>query len=181
MSSDEVSELQEAAEHARKNRRMAPVSLTMAVLAVLVATVGVLGHRAHTEEVLTQNKATDQWSYYQAKNMRRSNYEALLEFMDAIPNLKLAEAAKAREHFQSVIERYGEEQKEIEKEARGLEAEVNLASRRAGRFDLGEVFLEIAQVITSITLLTERRSFWYFGIVVALLGVAVAATGYVVR
>ena len=52
----------------------------MAILAVLVATVTLLGHRAHTEEILLQTKATDQWNYYQAKNMRRNNLEALDEF-----------------------------------------------------------------------------------------------------
>ena len=38
------------------------------------------------------------------------------------------------------------------------------ASRKADRFDLGEVFLEIALVITSITLLSGRRLFWHIGL-----------------
>jgi len=44
-----------------------PVSLTISILAVLVAGATLLGHRAHTEELLLQSRATDQWSYYQAK------------------------------------------------------------------------------------------------------------------
>ena len=68
--SEEVHELQEHAEHARHDPSLAPVTLTMAVLAVLVATVSLLGHRTAVEEVVLQNKATDQWAYYQAKNIR---------------------------------------------------------------------------------------------------------------
>ena len=66
--SEEIHELHEHAEHAREHPDLAPITLTMAVLAVLVATVSLLGHRTHTEEIILQNKVTDQWSYYQAKN-----------------------------------------------------------------------------------------------------------------
>ncbi len=51
---DEVEELHEAAERAKERKELAPVSFTMAILAVLVATVTLLGHRAHTEEILAQ-------------------------------------------------------------------------------------------------------------------------------
>ena len=60
MSSEELNELQEHAEHARHNPSLAPVTLTMAILAVLVAALSLLGHRAHTEQLLLQTKATDQ-------------------------------------------------------------------------------------------------------------------------
>ncbi len=71
MGSEELQELHEHAEHARHDPSVAPVSLTMAVLAVIVATVSLLGHRTHTEEVILQNRVSDQWAYFQAKNIRR--------------------------------------------------------------------------------------------------------------
>ena len=55
----EMEELQEAAEHGREQSSLAPVSFTMAILAGLVAVAALLSHRAHTEEVLLQDKATD--------------------------------------------------------------------------------------------------------------------------
>ena len=85
---DELSELQEHAEEGREHPSLAPITVTMAILAVCVAVVSLLGHRAHTEELLLQNRATDQWAYYQAKNIRRHNYEmgvdllSLVEFKD---------------------------------------------------------------------------------------------------
>ena len=56
-----------------------------------------------------------------------------------------------------------------------------MAGRKANRFNLGEVFLEIALVVTSITLLTSNRGYWVMGIIFAVLGVAVAATGFLLH
>jgi Domain of unknown function (DUF4337) len=179
--SDEIEELKEAAERAKESKELAPVSLTMAILAVMVATCTLLGHRAHTEEILLQTKATDQWAYYQAKNMRRNNIEALDELLTALQNTNPQRAEEVRKHFHEEIDKYRDQQKDIQAEAKGLEAEVQLVTGRANRFDLGEVFLEIALVVTSITLLTDRRAYWYFGILLAIVGVACAASAYFVH
>jgi hypothetical protein len=167
----------EAAEEGRDRKGLAAVSLTMAILAVLVATVSLLGHRAHTEEILMQTRATDQWAYYQAKNMRRNNLEALDDVLTALENTKAERAAEVQKRFHADIEKYREQQTEIQNEARSLEKEVEHASRRADRFDLGEVFLEIALVVTSVTLLTDRRAYWYMGMVLAVIGIIAAASG----
>src|ERR1017187_6001848 len=84
MSSDELQELHEHAEHAKHDPSAAPVSLTMAVLAVVVATVSLLGHRTHTEEVVLQNKVSDQWAFYQAKNIRRHTDELFADIASVI-------------------------------------------------------------------------------------------------
>jgi uncharacterized membrane protein YcjF (UPF0283 family) len=171
----------EAAEEAKERKHLAPVSITIATLAVFVAIVSLLGHRAHTEEILMQTRATDQWGYYQAKNMRRNNLEALDEVLTALENTKEERAAEVQKHFHEEIDKYREQQTDIQNEARGLEAEVKLASRRADRFDLGEVFLEIALVVTSITLLTDNRRYWYFGIALAIVGLVAAGSGFLVH
>jgi hypothetical protein len=177
MSSEEMQELQEHAEHARHNPSLAPVSLTMAVLAVLVATISLLGHRAHTEEVVLQNKVSDQWAYYQAKNIRRHSDE-LLSSMALFLAVRDADAAsKFEDKYKAEAERYKDDQKEAEDKARELESDTEHERRRADRYDLAEVFLEIGLVITSITLLSGKRSFWYGGIVLAIGGIAVAVTG----
>jgi hypothetical protein len=54
-----------------------------------------------------------------------------------------------------------------------------LARRQADRFDLGEVFLEVALVITSLTLLTRRRQFWFAGMAIAAAGVVIAFLGFI--
>jgi hypothetical protein len=177
----EPQELQERAEQAHHDSSLMPVSVTMAMLAVFVAAVTLLGHRAHTEELLQQTKATDHWAYYQAKNIRRHTYELFLDLL-SVGNAKDPErAAKVREKYEREIERYKEEQKKIEEDAREFEKETDRARRKADRFDLGEGFLEAGLVIASITLLTRRRFYWILGIALGVLGVAVAATGLLVH
>src|SRR5271163_1622865 len=73
MEANEAGELQEHAEHGAHEPSMRPVAFSMSVLAVLVAIVTVMGHRTHTEAILMQNRATDQWNLYQSKKIRSSD------------------------------------------------------------------------------------------------------------
>jgi hypothetical protein len=179
--SEELNELKEHAEHAKEDPTLAPVSLTMAVLAVLVAVVSLLGHRAHTEEVVLQAKSSDQWAYYQAKNIRRHTDELFTDLTSVTPTTDAAALAKLRDKYAQEASRYKDDQKGIEDKAREMEAEVATERNRADRFDLAEVFLEIGLVVTSITLLSGRRIFWGLGLVLGVVGIVVAATGFVVR
>jgi Domain of unknown function (DUF4337) len=179
--SDELQELQEHAEHAREHPDLAPVSLTMAVLAVLVATCSLLGHRTHTEEIIMQNRVTDQWAYYQAKNIRRHNDEMFADLAGVIATKDATATAKLEEKYRAEADRYKNDQKELDKEARATETEAERARRKADRFDLGEVFLEIALVVTSITLLSGRRIFWHLGLVTGVAGVGLASSAWFLR
>jgi hypothetical protein len=179
--SEELSELQEHAEHAKHNPALAPVSVTMAILAVLVAVVSLLGHRAHTEEVVLQARSSDQWAYYQAKNIRRHSDEFFVDLTSVQSTTDAAALAKLRDKYLAEAERYKDEQKEIEDKARGMETEVEIEMERADRFDLAEVFLEVGLVITSITLLSGRRLFWSLGIVLGAIGTSLAITGFLIH
>jgi Domain of unknown function (DUF4337) len=174
---DELQELREHAEKAREDRSLAAVSLTMAVLAVFVAVVSLLGHRAHTEEVVLQAKSSDQWAYYQAKNIREHEDELFGDFAAVAASTDAAAMAKFREKAGQEAERYKHDKEEIQADARKLEQEVATERNRADLFDLAEVFLEIGLVVTSITLLSGRRIFWHVGIVLSVVGVAVAVMG----
>jgi Domain of unknown function (DUF4337) len=178
---DEIQELHEQAEEGAHHPSLAPVTVTMAILAVLVAAVSLLGHRAHTEELLHQTKATDQWAYYQAKDIRGHTYELFLDEMSAFTLQNSDQIQKLREKYEKEVERYRDEQKDIEVEAKKDEDAVSTERRRADRFDLGEVMLEAALVICSITLLTRKRLFWGFGLALGLAGVVVAAAGLFIR
>ena len=181
MSIEELHEMEEHAEHSAHDPSLMPVTFTMAVLAVVLATTTLLGHRAHTEELLLQSKASDQWAYYQAKNIRQHTYELFVDLLSVSPVKDAAAAEKVGEKYSKQVDRYKEDLKEIEKEAHGLEGEVATQRRQANRFDLGEVFLEAAIVIASLTLLTKRRGFWYLGVVMGVAGVGIALTGFLVH
>ena len=175
--SDELQELKEHAEAAEHDPSLAPISLTMAILAVLVASVSLLGHRAHTEEVILQNKITDQWAYFQAKSIRRHTDDLFADLTSVMASKDAGQAAKLHEKYAAEAERYRDEGKELEARAHELEAESEHERKRADRFDLGEAILEIALVITSITLLSGRKFFWLLGIFLGIAGIVLGVTG----
>lgn len=179
--SEELTELHEQAEKA-EHSKMIEVSFTMSVLAVLLAAATLLGHRAHTEEVVLSNDRTDQWNFYQFKKLRGTQAE------QSFDNLTVLQAdikdEKTREDIEKIKEKYKKrsekETEDIEKiseEAKKIEGEKETIARRANRFDLAEGFLEVALVICSLTLLTANRSFWWAGMVIGAVGVAVIVLG----
>jgi Domain of unknown function (DUF4337) len=174
---DEIQELQEHAEEGSHHPSLAPVTLTMAILAVLVAAVSLLGHRADTEELLFQTRATDQWALYQAKDIRRHTYELFLDETSVFVLQNSDQVEKLRGKYAKEVDRYRDEQKEAQAEANRAEDEVKVQHRRADRFDLSEVMLEAALVICSITLLTRKRIFWGLGLILGTAGVIIGATG----
>src|ERR1700747_973205 len=135
--SEEISEIHEQAEEAHHDPSMVPLTITMAMLAVLVAAVSLLGHRAHTEELLNQSRASDHWAEYQAKNIRRHTYELFLDLMSILYLKDSPQVVKVKKKYSHEIERYADQKKEIQSEARAYEKEVALEQRKADRFDLG--------------------------------------------
>jgi hypothetical protein len=176
MEANEVQELQENAEHGSHESSLRPVAFTMSVVAVLVAVTTVLGHRTHTEAVLNQNQATDQWNEYQAHKIR-SNDTALVSDLLTVVTIAVMDAAqRIAMSFADHQAKWAGELKEDQDKAEALQTGVEHAEARANRFDLAEAMLEIGLVITSVTLLTHSRVYWYLGIVFSLLGIASAAS-----
>jgi hypothetical protein len=174
MEANEVQELKEHAEHASGESGLRPVAFTMSVLAVLVAVMTVLGHRTHTEAVLQQNRATDQWNEYQAKKIRDYNTELAIKLQNS---LQIADKEAAKKNAKEWADHHAKAASELPEEqakAEELQNEVVKAEKHASRFDLSEALLEIGLVITSVTLLTRSRLYWYLGIAFSLLGIASA-------
>ena len=178
---EEIAELHEHAEHGSHNPKMAPVTVTMAVLAVMVAVVSLMGHRIQVDQMISQTKATDQWAFYQAKNIRERSYEVFEDQLSVFTVQSTALAADIKGKYDKEITRYKGELKEIMAQATEFEDEGKLLARRANRVDFGEVLLEAALVICSITLLTGKRAFWLFGSLAGLAGIVIAATGLLLQ
>jgi hypothetical protein len=176
MEANEAQELQENAEHGSKESSLRPVAFTMSVLAVMVAVTTVLGHRTHTEAVLDQNKATDQWNLYQAKKIRSNNTALAADLLSVITVSDKTAAAKIAQAYADHQAKWIDDLKEEQEKAEALETKVEQAEARANRFDLAEALLEIGLVITSVTLLTRSRIYWYLGIAFSVVGIASAAS-----
>ncbi len=173
----ELQELHEQAEEGASHANLAPVTVTMAIFAVLVAAIALLGHRAHTEEILLQTRVTDQWGYYQAKEIRRRSYELFLDQLSVFSLQNTENVEKLKEKYTKEVDKYRDQQNDIAGEAKKAEDEVQRQGRRADRFNLGEVMLEAALVICSITLLTRKRAFWGLGLLLGFLGLVYGIAG----
>jgi len=158
-----------------------PVSITISILAVLVAAATLLGHRAHTEELLLQGQAMNQWAYYQAKNGRMNQDQAIADLLSVLSTVDKEKAEAIRAKYHKEVERYAEDKDEISEKATELQKERDLYQRRADHFDAGEGVLEFALIICSLTLLTHQRVFWFSGIAIGIAGVIVALTGFLIR
>jgi len=181
MEANEMGELKEHAEHVEHDSSMRPVAFTMALLAVLVAVVTVEGHRTHTEAVLDQNRATDQWNEYQAKKIRSYNTSLTADLLSVLAVADKEAASKIVKGYSDHQAKWNDDLKEQQEKAEAFEKKVEAAEARASRFDLGETLLEIGLVVTSVTLLTKSRIYWYFGIVFALAGIVSAASAFLLH
>jgi hypothetical protein len=164
-------ELQEHAEHAHHpfDKR---VAATMAIIAAALAVVSVLGHISTTEELLLQQKASDQWAYYQGKSIRRYQSETTRDLFAAMGE---AQAAK-KEAYAANSEKYRKESDEISEKAKELEAESHLRGRQSLRFHIGEIFLEIAIVFASLAILTKRPLLYWTAVGSGFTGIAIACS-----
>jgi len=177
MEANEAQELQEHAEHG-SHEGMRPVAFTMSVLAVLVAVTTVLGHREHTAAVLNQNKATDKWNEYQAHKIRSNDTALAVDLLSVVTIADKAAAQKIQKDYSAHQAKWSDDLNKLKEEADTLEISVERAEARANRFDLGEALLEIGLVITSVTLLTRSRAYWYFGMAFSVAGILSVLSTY---
>ena len=180
MEPNEVSELKEQAEKGGESA-MRPVAFTMSVLAVLVAVTTVLGHRTHTEAVLRQAKASDTWNEYQSKKNRAYDTDLATTLLNDLTVVDKDAAKRDAGKWASHQEKWADDLKEEQKEALALEAEVKQAEVRANFFDFGEALLEIGLVVSSVTLLTRSRIYWYLGIGASIVGVVSVVWGLLIK
>ena len=162
------------------------VALTTAIFAVILAITSLGGNNAMKELLLAQQQASDQWGFYQAKVIREHLYRSQKLRLEA-DLLERGNLMKpdAKERIESLLKKMGEEEarfgaekKEIEQEAKKLEHERDVNRNRDPYFDYGEVLLQIAIVMASISILSGSRPVFYFAIVGAFLGTLFSLNGY---
>ena len=163
------------------SRLTLPVAVTLSILAVLVAIATLLGHRASTEEIILQTKATDQWALFQAKNIRLHEMQGFADLLGTLSPVDKEKTEALREKYLKEIDRYEQDKDEASEQAKELEKERESSNRRADRYEAGEVILEIALIICSLTLLTKKRIFWLSGIALGLIGLGTTLSGFLIH
>jgi hypothetical protein len=178
----EADEFQEFANQVKEGgESLKSISLGISILAVLVAMVTVLGHRSHTEAVLMQSRAGDQWNEYQAKKIRMDNLSVTVDLLAMEPTVNAAATDTKRREYEAHIDKWKEDLSEEQEKAREFESEVTKAEAKASRYDLGEALLQIAVVLCSVTLFTRRRTFFLLGLSLGAAGLVVAASALLIH
>jgi len=163
-------EIHEKAE-GQKDKWILYVALSTAFMAVLAAVAGLLaGHHAN-EALIERVKASDQWNYYQAKNLKAeivASSDRLLHSLSPNAPVEDHKADLARyEREKDSIKRTAEEAEKLSE--KHLDRHVPLASAVTA--------FQIAIAISAISLLTKRKQFWYMGLLLMLAGVGFLIAG----
>jgi len=179
----EPTEIQEFAKEMKEagEASLTRISLAISILAVLVAMVTVLSHRSHTEAVLLQSRANDSWEEYQSRKLRTENLQVTVDLLTLQPINDAASAKKKIDDYNSKITKWNSQLAEDQKKAKDLEAEVEIAEAKAAKFDLGEALLQIAVVLSSITLFTRKNAYYFFGLAIGAVGIVVAVLGLLIH
>jgi len=176
---DHVKHAKHAA-HGETNPRLTrDVALSVTVMAIIAATIGSLQETesAHAlgqknEAVLLQTRASDQWSFFQAKSIKKNSYQIAAEQSG---NASFAEKAK----------RYEQEEAELQTKAKELEAQSAEQWERSAHhthrqhtLTLGLTLVHVAIAISSLAIFNNRRLPLNGALGLAAAGIAVAVWAY---
>jgi len=174
----------EHAEHVAHSgdRFLMQVSITIALLAVVAATIGSLEtiETAATigeknAAVLVQDKATDNWSFYQAKSIKKNMYE-----------IAAAGGGPDAERFKAQAQRYGADEKEIFEKGQALEHETETRLHDSEKHEhrhhlltVAVTFLHVAIAVATISIIMRGQRWpWRASIALGAVGSLLAAWAY---
>jgi hypothetical protein len=191
-----LEEAQHAA-HARHDNFTRNVAMTMAIIAAGLAFVTLISHRQHNETIQLQiksndnlTKASDQWGYYQAKKNRAYMKEDFAELLSNTAANADKKTLDQIEKWRTTAKGYQDDAEKLKTDPNdGAEALTERAKDYEGQaheshftsnfFDVGHLGIEMALVVCSLAVLTRKSIFWFFGIGIAVIGMSVALSGFV--
>jgi hypothetical protein len=176
----------EELEEVREKSFTRRTALVTALYAVCLAVVSLGGNNAAKEMSIGQQQASDQWSFYQAKAMREQLYriermrleDELAERGQDLTGAAHAHKDKLLQTVSGEEQRYAREKQTIEEKARELERERDTNMSKDPYFDFGEVLLQIAIVLASMSILTRARPIFYASLAAALGGTLFGLNGF---
>ncbi len=152
------------------------VGIQTAILAVLLSVFTIFAHREHTNTLLFNNEASNEWSHYQAKRIRAYQLEMNTGLVKLLaPNS--TETVKTLTDYTSASEKYRKELEEIKFEADKKVQESQIAHHRSGYFDLSEGLLEIAVILSSLYFISRKKLFPVLGLSLGLAGLLIGISG----
>jgi hypothetical protein len=162
------------------------VALFTAIYAVILAICALGGNNSMKEMLLAQQEASNQWAYYQAKNIR--------EYLNKIEKDRLETQIVERgntmkpaalKYYKVEIQKVSAEEARLSKdkqailvEAKKQEHERDVNRAKDPYFDFGEALLQIAIVMSSVAIIAGSRPVFFFSIGAAVLGSLITLNGF---
>src|ERR1700737_999107 len=163
-------EIHHHAEHSGERWTLG-VALSSALIAALAAVSSLLAGHHSDEALIEQMKATDQWSYYQAKGIKANILASKMELQRALgKEVDPGDEKKVHQYSadQGGIKRKAgkleAEQEEIKKEAEKAQEKSAAYIRAHNVLARGVTFFQISIAIGAISVLTKRKWFWFVGL-----------------
>lgn len=149
------------------------VALTAAILAALAAFASLLsGHHEH-EAMTAQMKASDQWSFFQARSIKT------LIRQDRVDDLSAA-GKPVPPGLQEKIKESQEEKAAIEAKAHRFEMSSRFHDHLHMVFGGGVTIFQVAIAVAAISALTRRRQYWMVGIALGAIALGFVVAGLLV-
>jgi len=177
MAEVELPEPEELREKA-KNTFSKRVALVTAIYAVMLAITSLGGNNATKEMMLSQQQASDQWAFYQAKALREHLYHSDQMLIEALGDKKSGPVAQAAKDMADEEARFKAEKKDIEKKAKDLEATRDVNMSKDPYFDYAEVLLQIAIVLASISIIATSLPVFIVSLFAAVGGSVLCINGF---
>jgi hypothetical protein len=147
------------------------VALSSAILAVVAALAALFaGHHAN-EAMIDRVEAGDRWSYFQAKGIKANVLRSKLETLAALDKEPSAKD-------QAKLAGYADDQRDIEKKARGLTDASEAHLDRHNTLASSVTFFQIAIALGAISVLTKKRPLWFVSLAVGITGLAFMSKGF---
>ena len=147
------------------------VALSSALLAGLAAVCALLAGHHSNEAMIEQIQSSDRWAFFQAKGIKAAVLSSKMELLEA-------EGKPVSAKDQKKLDEYKKEQEEISAEAKKKEHAAESHLHKHVIFSRGVTLFQIAIAIGAISVLTNRRAFWFVSLAFGLLGGFFLAQGW---
>lgn len=186
MSAHESMEHAEHAEHASGSNKK--IALLISVIALFLALSETLGKGAQTESISKNVEASNLWSFFQAKTVRRTLVQTAAEqgkftLPSVVDDATKASLQKQIDDWQKNAARYrsepetGEGSEQLAERAKHAEHERDLATAKYHHYELASAAFQIGIVLASATIITGMLALAWVSGGLALIGVAMTLLG----
>jgi len=161
------------------------LALTTIIFAVAATLSTFKGGGYSTRSMLSQEQASNKWSYFQSKSLKLYLYETQKDVMELdTKRIPKNEAStfdayqKKIADYEKSIKRYESEKAEIKKDAEKLESVRDEAQKHSQAFGMAVIFLQISILLSSIGALIKRKYLWYMAMGVGVVGLFYFLNGF---